>query len=176
MQTRDTFIAGLEQIDGVEIIASPESSIVAWTTTDSNVSIFAVADQLEAKGWSVDRQQRPESIHQTLSPHHAPIIEKYLDDIKESVEYVSEHPELAASGNAAMYGMVAKIPFRSMVKKSVMDIMEKMYSASGELPDGSNDDGESFSKNIENLGIQALEVKRKVTHELNQRIGSFLKK
>ena len=180
MQTRDTFISGLEQIEGVEIIARPESSIVAWRTTDPNVSVFAVADQLEAKGWSVDRQQRPESIHQTISPHHAPVIEKYLDDIKDSVQHVQEHPELAASGNAAMYGMVAKIPFRSMVKKSVLNIMEKMYSASGELPDSNNDADENsspdVSKKIEKLGIQALELKRKATYELNQKLASFRRK
>ena len=34
---------------------------------------------------------------------------------------------MPSRGNAAMYGMMAKIPFRGMVKSSVLDIMEKMY-------------------------------------------------
>jgi sphinganine-1-phosphate aldolase len=167
METRDKFINGLNATPGVEVLGVPESSIVAWKTSDSAVSVFAVADQLEAKGWNVDRQQRPESIHQTISPHHAPIIDHYLADIAEAVAYVTEHPELAASGNAAMYGMVAKIPFRSMIQKSVLGIMEKMYSASGEMPDGESKDPENLSETIEQLGVQALEVKRKMNVVFN---------
>ncbi len=56
-----------------------------------------------------------------------------------SVETVRSNPDLAAKGNAAMYGMIANLPFRGMIKKEVMKMMEGMYSSQGKMPmDGEN--------------------------------------
>jgi hypothetical protein len=61
------------------------------------------------------------------------------------VAHVKAHPEIAASGNAAMYGMMAKVPFRGMIKKSVRKVMEGLYGPRALAPDPSEiaaqDDG-----------------------------------
>jgi hypothetical protein len=112
---------------------------------DAAVDVYAVADQLEARGWSVDRQQRPASVHCTVTSNHLPVIDEYLRDLAAAVAFVKEHPEIARSGNAAMYGMMAKVPFRGMIKQSVRKVMEGLYGPDALAPDpaelAAQDDG-----------------------------------
>jgi hypothetical protein len=122
-----------------------------------------VADQLQKNGWYMDRQQTPESIHMTLSPLHSEYIKNFVSDLKLAVQTVKDHPELNTSGQAAMYGMMAKIPFRGMIKSSVLAIMEKMYGPDAKLPDGDKSENvESWGDFVEKVGTNLLEVKRHV--------------
>ncbi len=130
---------GLAQIPEVTVFGKPDATIVSWgarrAASEGGVNLFAIADRLQSKGWSVDRQQNPPSIHCTVTSNHEAVIDDYLRDVREAVEHVVAHPELGASGNAAMYGMMAKVPFRALVKKSVMQVMEALYGTSIEPPD-----------------------------------------
>ena len=131
--------SGITNIDGLAILGQPEMSVFAYHSTDDEVNIFAVGDQMESRGWQIDRLQRPEGLHVMVVPGHARITIEYLSDLKDSVETVRSNPGLAAKGNAAMYGMIAKLPFRSMIKKEVMKMMEELYSPEGSMPmDGDN--------------------------------------
>ncbi len=89
---------------------------------------------MEERGWHVDRLQRPEGLHAMVTPAHQQVTEKYLEDLKASVEIVRLDPKLGAKGNAAMYGMIANMPFRKLIKKEVMKMMEKMYGPECEMP------------------------------------------
>lgn len=162
IETRDYFLKELAKIPELELIAYPDSTLVAFGSKDKNVSIYAVADQLQEKGWYVDRQQTPESVHLTLSPVHAEHIKDYVLDLREAVQKVKEHPELNKSGQAAMYGMMARIPFRGMIKSSVMAIMEKMYGPEGKLPMDKGNEVENWGDFVEKVGANLLEVKRHV--------------
>ncbi len=61
-----------------------------------------------------------------------------------------------------MYGMMAKIPFKGMIKGSVQGIMEKMYGANNQSIDSKSGEVESWGDFIEKMGSNALEVKRHV--------------
>jgi hypothetical protein len=61
-----------------------------------------------------------------------------------------------------MYGMMAKIPFKGMIKGSVQGIMEKMYGASNESIDSKSGQVENWGDFVEKIGANALEVKRQV--------------
>ncbi len=127
----DRLIAGIEAIDGLTVVGKPDATLVAWTSDDPKLDVYTVADQLEARGWSIDRQHKPKNVHCTVTSNHLPVIDEYLADLRASVQYVRSHPEVASSGNAAMYGMMAKIPFRGMVRSAVVKVMEQMYGADG---------------------------------------------
>lgn len=135
MQHAQHYQEGIRAIPELMILGHPAMSIVAYTTRDKQLNIYAIADQMEAKGWTVDRQQKPNCIHTTLMAKHIPLYPQYLKDLRAAVETVKAHPELARSGTAAMYGMMAKVPFRGMVRKSIRKIMEGMYGPDGEMPD-----------------------------------------
>lgn len=118
---------GFNAIPGIVVVGKPVMNLISYTTRDSQPDIFVVADQLEEKGWMVERQQFPDSIHLTVLPTNVVVIDQYLADLKEAVAYAGAHPEATAKGNAAIYGLMARLPFRGMVEKSVKKIMEDMY-------------------------------------------------
>src|SRR5690606_22708860 len=71
LETRDYFIKELSQIPELKLLAYPDSTLVSFTSVDPKIGIYAIADQLQAKGWNITRQQTPESLHVTLSPMHS---------------------------------------------------------------------------------------------------------
>ncbi|MFO0661186.1 MAG: hypothetical protein U0165_15345 [Polyangiaceae bacterium] len=136
---------GIRAIPELQVFGEPHATIMSYGSRRKGIDTYAIADQMEDRGWSVDRQQKPASIHCTVTSNHLRIIDSYLADLRESVAYVKEHPEVASRGNAAMYGMMAKVPFRGMVKHSVGKVMEAMYGPTGQMPEigklGEGDDG-----------------------------------
>jgi glutamate/tyrosine decarboxylase-like PLP-dependent enzyme len=132
-------IRGINAINGLEVMGNPKMSVFAYGSNDPELNIFAVGDIMEEKGWHIDRLQKPEGLHAMVTPAHAEVADQYLEDLNHSVEHVRKNPGLAGRGNAAMYGMIANIPFRGMIKKQVMKMMEKMYGPECEMPLDSND-------------------------------------
>lgn len=122
--TTQKFIKGVEAI-GFKIISKPVGTLFSFACTDAN--IFVISDLLEKKGWFVDRQMAPDSIHLTMTPAHTPILDKYLADLKEAYTYAKAHPELAGEGKAAMYGMAATIPDPTMVHQFLYQYMDQRY-------------------------------------------------
>lgn len=162
LETRDYFLKELGKIPELKLLVYPDSSIVNFTSTDSKIGVYAIADQLQAKGWNVTRQQMPESLQITLSPIHTDFMKEFVLDLKEAVETVKAHPELNTKGEAAMYGMMAKIPFKGMIKGSVMGVMEKMYGPENKSLSDKGDGVESWGDFVEKVGTNVLEVKRQV--------------
>lgn len=177
MQVCQRIQAGITAIDGLAVVGAPHATCVAYQSTDEAVDIYAVADLLEKKGWGVDRQQNPNCIHCTCNANQIDIVDDYLADVRACVEYVRAHPELAAEGNAAMYGMMAKVPVRLLVKQAVLKIMEGMYGPDGEVPDlakvGEGDEDGFVLKAINKYGDQAMALYDKM-NGLRDRARDFL--
>ena len=131
MQATKNLRAGIDAVSGVEVLGSPHCTLFSYGANADDVSLYAVGDQLEDRGWSIDRQQHPASIHCTVTSNHLPIVDEYVRDLAQAVAYVRQHPEVKSRGNAAMYGMMAKIPMRGMVKQGVLKVMEQMYGPEG---------------------------------------------
>lgn len=138
METTRKLTAGINAVDGLKILGKPVMSVFAYGSTDKKVSIFAVGDIMEDKGWHVDRLQRPEGLHAMVTPAHEAVADQYLLDLREAVGKVKANPGLSSRGNAALYGMIAHVPFRGLIKKEVGKMMEKMYGPEGEMPMGQN--------------------------------------
>jgi sphinganine-1-phosphate aldolase len=150
---------GIAAIDGISICGNPHMTIATFQGSEG-VDIFVVADLLEKKGWTVDRQQYPSSIHCTCNANQTEAVEEYLLDLAATVETARAHPELSSEGDAPMYGMMAKVPFRGLVRHSVMKVMEGMYAPDGADPDlsslGSGDDDGFILKAINKYGDRAM--------------------
>ena len=76
----------------------------------------------------------PAALHAMVTPLHERIIDEFIADLKQSVEKVRNDPSLAAKGNAALYGMIARVPLRGLVKKVVLKMMEKIYGPDMIMP------------------------------------------
>ncbi len=105
--------------------------LFSYKSIDSAVNIFAVGDQMDAKGWQVNRNQNPNGLHAMVTAQHLKVVDQYLIDLKDSVAIVKANPELAQQGGAATYGMLAHVPLRGMVKKKVLEIYSELYKAGG---------------------------------------------
>ncbi len=84
MRYMERFQAGINAIDGLEVMGQPAMTVFGYTSTDPDLDIFAIAEGLEARGWLVSRDEYPvESIRFMQSPGHEPYIDRYLDDLRE---------------------------------------------------------------------------------------------
>ena len=90
------------------MIIEPDSSIISYKC--KNFSVYQFADTMEKKGFYVEKQLNPESLHMTIMPQHYPVMDGLIKAIRESVEEMKQNPNQYETGSKAMYGMVAKIP------------------------------------------------------------------
>lgn len=111
---------------GFKIIGQPEMSIFGFDSDEMDV--YAVADQMQLRGWYIDRQQKPTCLHLMITPAHTGHIDSFLKDLKESAVLVKSNPNLSTEGMAAMYGMMAKVPDPSMVDQVLYNYMDERYA------------------------------------------------
>lgn len=158
--------AGIEEIPQLKLLGQFHMTSVTWAAA-GDVSVYAIADLMAERGWACDRQQNPPSIHLTVNANNGAVVDAYLADLTECAAHVEAHPELAKEGEAAMYGMMAKVPLRGLVKHSVGKVMEAMYGASGEVPDlanlGDGEDDGLVMNLINKYGDRAMDALDKIT-------------
>lgn len=123
--------AGLRAIPGLRLLGPGRTTIVCFASDDPAVDLFAVADQLQQRGWSVDRQQSPASLHCTVNASNRAVIPAYLDDVREAVRVVRADPSLATKGEAAVYGLLGAIPVARLGERAVRDALAAMYRPGG---------------------------------------------
>ncbi|XP_019855201.1 PREDICTED: sphingosine-1-phosphate lyase-like [Amphimedon queenslandica] len=110
-----------------ELSLCGESDMTAFAFTSSSVSVFAVADVMEGKGWKMERGST--CIHCTVLPsHNNEIAKEFINNLKESVSIVKANPSLANKGSAGVYGMAGKIPERGLVKDFVVEFFNEIYT------------------------------------------------
>ena len=114
------------------VMGEPSGPLLAYGSRDAKVNIFAVGDQMDARGWSINRVQRPDGLHAMITAGHLAVVDDYLRDLAQCVAVVKADPSLARAGSAATYGMISHIPLRGMVRERVLDMFAQMYKAGGQ--------------------------------------------
>jgi hypothetical protein len=56
-------IAAVEGIKGIKLVCRPDMTALAIMSDDPKINILALADVMEEKGWQMERQQCPDSLH-----------------------------------------------------------------------------------------------------------------
>ena len=80
--------AGVRAINGLDLVGEPEAQLMAIRVEDGwedRLDVFAVGDALATRGWYLDRQSRPDSLHSTVSNGNAPVADQFLTDLAASV-------------------------------------------------------------------------------------------
>jgi glutamate/tyrosine decarboxylase-like PLP-dependent enzyme len=84
--------------------AVPESTLLCFGAQDPTaLNVFAVADELSKRGWYVDRQTPPDSLHCTVNAIHHDKIDWFAKDLRNSVETVLSY---RSTGNVGAYGTI----------------------------------------------------------------------
>jgi sphinganine-1-phosphate aldolase len=123
--------AGIEALPELKVLGEPQGPLLAYGSATTDVNIFAVGDQMDAKGWQVNRLQFPDGLHAMITAQHLPVIADYLRDLRDAVATVKADPSLAGKGRAATYGMMAHLPLRGVVKSKVLTLFANAYRAGG---------------------------------------------
>lgn len=87
MQAVQQIRQGIEAIPGIQVLSNPEMSIMALAADKLN--IYEIADELSLRGWHLDRQQFPPSLHLTVNWSHISVVQEFLHDLTESVQLAS---------------------------------------------------------------------------------------
>lgn len=94
----------VEAIDGLMLRARPDTTLVAIGAADPDgLDVFAVADELWRRGWYVDRQGPPPSLHCTVNAVHDGRIDAFATDLADAV---AASLGTGRAGDAGAYGTV----------------------------------------------------------------------
>jgi len=162
METTRKLINGINAIEGLHIIGNPKASLISYQSLSPEINIYAVGDEMEKRGWHIDRLQKPEALHAMVVPKHAEVVDIYLSDLEEAVEIVKQHPELSTQGDAAMYGMISNVPLRGVIRKQVLDIFTNLYGPESEMINLKNASITSSDKNDSNIRVLSKKLSEKL--------------
>lgn len=103
MKTTRTLRRGIEAIDGIHVLGDPAMSVLAMGS--ERLNIYEVGDELTLRGWHLDRQQFPPSLHLTVTHAHAQSADQFLADLAQAVAAVKRF-SLHTLGNSFQVGLV----------------------------------------------------------------------
>ena len=131
MEATAKFARGITETPGLRLLGKPVMSCIAFGADASAVpgpsgeglDLYVLGDRMQARGWRIDRQQNPPSLHLTVSPAHDDIADTFVNDLRECTKDVVDSGA-QAEGAAAMYGMLGKLDDRGMVRETLLDFMD----------------------------------------------------
>ncbi len=132
MQTVIKLRDGINAIDGLRVLSDPEMSVMAIGS--ESLDVYEVGDELTARGWHLDRQQFPPSLHLTVSPYHATVADAFLGDLGEAAAKARK-PTLRKVTNRVMV-KAANVAAKTLPEKWVSRLTSKTSSLVGASGDG----------------------------------------
>lgn len=137
MTARDRIIDGINAIPGVKVPGTPHMSVMCMVSDRSDVNIYEVGDNMSARGWHMDRQQSPDSLHLTMNFGHIEAAEEFLSDLEECVAqarsaYDPEEAKRERRRNLLMKGALKILP--GPVATRATEFGSKLMGMDGELP------------------------------------------
>ncbi len=129
MRTAKKLQGGIRAIPELRILGEPVMSILAMAS--DKVNVYEIGDEMALRGWRLDRQQRPASLHMTITPAHVEVADQFLDDLRQATAAVGRgHAETREAGSggrpAAMYGISGDLAGRGDPREEIMDLMDQL--------------------------------------------------
>ena len=118
-------MAAVRETPGLHVIGEPVASILA-IGGDESLDLYVLAEKMEERGWRLDKQQRPASLHLTISPAHDAVVDAFAEDLTACTKAAREAKARGEQpqGSAAMYGMLGSLPDRAMVDGALLEFMD----------------------------------------------------
>lgn len=145
MRAADKLKNFANETDGIHIISNPEATVMAIGSDEYN--ILNIGDELSLKGWHIDRQQNPSSLHITISYENAKHIDAFLEDLQAAVKKAKRFTlhKLSAKATVGAIKGASKVLSENAMSKltKIMSKLKKsglpkrtaaMYGMMGALP------------------------------------------
>ena len=120
-ETTLEFVRRLDETSGVELAVRPDMSILC--VTSDKYDIFQIGDEMTLKGWHMDRQQNPSSLHMTVTYAHAKVIDQFFDDLAQAIDS-------CRSFGAKMSGVKTSMT-KGIIKAMPKGILSKLVEKEG---------------------------------------------
>ncbi len=100
----EALVAVVRATPELSLRAEPDAMLIAVGAADpEQLDVFAVADRLWTRGWYVDRQGPPASLHFTVNAIHDGLIDAFAVDLRAAIDEVLVTNDTGAAG---AYGTV----------------------------------------------------------------------
>jgi glutamate/tyrosine decarboxylase-like PLP-dependent enzyme len=125
LETAAAITRGIREIPGLHVLGDP-LFLVAFGSDE--VDIYAVADVMEKKGYSLNGLQAPPALHIAVTNRHAQpgFAERFLSDLAGAVETVRAHPEMQGF-YTPIYGMTANVMFQEAVQEFLKGVLDLVF-------------------------------------------------
>jgi glutamate/tyrosine decarboxylase-like PLP-dependent enzyme len=121
MKTSLKIRQGIEAIPDLMVLSNPEMSVMAIAS--DRLNIYEVADELAERGWHIDRQQFPPSLHLTVNYAHTAVADEFLQDLAQSAAR-ARRPGLRKARDAALLN-IANAAVKALPESVVSRLMER---------------------------------------------------
>jgi sphinganine-1-phosphate aldolase len=121
MKTALKIQQGIEAIPDLQVLSNPEMSVMAIAS--DRLNIYEVADEMAERGWHIDRQQFPPSLHLTVNYAHAAVVDQFLQDLSDAAGQ-ARRPGLRKARDAALL-RVANTAVKALPESVVSRLMER---------------------------------------------------
>ena len=103
MRTAARLREGIDALSGLRVLGQPDMCVMA--IGGDGLDVYEVGDEMQLRGWHLDRQQFPPSLHLTVTYAHADVVEKFLADLRDAVRIV-RRPSVRRWLNGVVLGLV----------------------------------------------------------------------
>jgi sphinganine-1-phosphate aldolase len=129
----------VRSMDGIRVTGEPLLPVFS-IMSEGKVDIYRLGDALSARGWHLDRQLSPPSLHLSVTFGNVPFVEEFIADLRDSVAEVTGKGVRNLAGTAAQKAasMAARFLPESWVKgatrRSIASIPDKKGGAGKTAP------------------------------------------
>lgn len=125
LETAEIIQNGIRQIPELQVLGDP-LFVVAFAS--ELLDIYKVLDYMTRKNWSLNGLHKPSCVHLCVTLRHTQpgVAERFIEDLKEAVAYVKEHPEEKGT-MAPVYGMAATLPLRGLVSDMLKRYLDLIF-------------------------------------------------
>lgn len=113
--------------EGLELIGDP-LYVLAFRSSDDELDVYRVMDEMTDRGWSLNGLQRPPAVHICVTLRHAQpeLAERFAADLREATRAARAQPQ-GERGMAPIYGLAASLPDRTLVSGFMEQYMDRWY-------------------------------------------------
>lgn len=103
---------GINATQGIHIVGAPAMSVMAIAADDpARLDVYAIGDEMGLRGWHLDRQQFPPTLHVTVNYAHVGSADRFLADLWAVTAHVQRFSmaKLSASTQVGLVKAASKL-------------------------------------------------------------------
>ncbi|HVE84675.1 MAG TPA: aspartate aminotransferase family protein, partial [Myxococcales bacterium] len=116
---------GIRRIPELELMGDP-LFVIAFRS--GAVDVYRLLDAMSERRWNLNGLHKPAALHLCVTLRHTQpgVAERFLSDLRASVDQVRHHPP-SRGGMAPAYGLAASLPLRGVVSDLLKRYMDRLY-------------------------------------------------